>query len=50
MNSKLDDGLIPPFTRCPVEPVCIHKGIKHAASFSCAVARGFNLQLTHEPE
>jgi hypothetical protein len=49
--SKLEEGLIPPFTICPFENYCNlsrgrgckHKGAKHDRAFSCGAARGFDL-------
>ena len=50
--SRLDDGLIPPKTECPFVKecgykqanTCNHLGIEHQRSFSCAMARLFDIR------
>lgn len=49
--SRLIDGRIPPFKKCPFwycceirdGNQCSHKGVSHDRDYSCAVARGFDL-------
>lgn len=47
MESKLTDGMIPPYTECPFRDVCktacSHLGIHNPDDFFCQVACGFDL-------
>jgi len=55
---KLVNGLIPAFTDCPYrkecgtygKEFCFQTGIKHKTSYSCGMARAFDISENHKPK